>query len=44
MCSLFLPSALARQQAHRVWKMREGHGGRPEDLQCQNQPQDRQTV
>lgn len=40
----FSPPAVARQQAHRVRKVHERHGGGPEDLQRQSQPQDRQTV
>lgn len=43
MCVCF-PSAVARQQTHCVWTVYEGHGGRPEDLQRQSQPQDGQTI
>lgn len=41
---LLSPAAVARQQAHRVWKVHKRHGGGAEDLQLQSQPQDRETV
>lgn len=37
-------TALAGQQAHRVWKMHERNGNGPEDLQRQSPPKDRQTL
>lgn len=44
MFCIFLCAALARQQAHSVRTVHQRDGGRPEDLQRQSQPQDRQTV
>lgn len=46
-CILILtsrPSAVARQQAHGVRTVHQRHGGGPEDLQPEGEPQDRQTV